>query len=376
MNPEFLRIRAEVDLDAVLYNFNELTKERKDLKAFAVLKADAYGHGAVRLARLLRDRAYGFAVATAEEAIEIRDAGLMNPILILGPVPTESYQDLVRREIRIALFDAERAKVLSAAAKAVGKSAYVHIKVDTGMSRVGLAPNETGLAELMKIAAFPNLILEGLFTHFATMDMPDESHALAQAVRFKGLLNLAEKAGIRFPIVHLSNSAAVLRKKLFPAETAVRLGIALYGVYPSDDVRYPIPLKPVMSLKSRITYVKTIPAGTPVSYGETFVSKRPMRIATISAGYADGIARGLSNTGEVLIRGKRAKILGRVCMDQFMADVTGIPEAQEEDEVVLLGKQGGEEIRIEELSAWSGRFPYEYLTCISKRVPRLYVGGQ
>lgn len=376
MKREYKRIRAEVDLNAVLQNFDALTKERKHCKAFAVLKADGYGHGALRLARLLRTKAYGFAVATADEALELKDHGILNPILILGPVPADYYTDLVQREIRLAVFDAETANDISAAAVSVGKPAFIHIKVDTGMHRIGLTPDEAGIDVLKEIAALPGLSLEGVFTHFATMDMQDESHALTQAVRFRGFLNQAEKAGITFPVVHLSNSASVLRKKLFPVENAVRLGIALYGVYPSQEVNYPIQLIPVMSLKSAVTYVKNVPPKTPISYGETFVTSRNMRIATVSAGYADGIPRSLSNNGEVLIRGKRAKILGRICMDQFMVDVTGIPEAEAGDEVVILGKQGREEITIYELSDRSRRFPYEFLTSISKRVPRLYLGGK
>ncbi len=373
MKAEWSRIRAEVDLDAILYNFNELTKDRKGFRAFSVIKADAYGHGAVTLARLLKDRSFGFAVATADEAIELRDAGIMNTILILGPVSEAYFPDLVRREIRMAVFETETARELSKIAGEIGKPAVIHVKVDTGMSRVGLTPDEEGIAVLKEIASLPGITVEGVFTHFATMDMKDESHALLQAVRFLGFVSFAKKEGIDFRLIHLSNSAAVLRKKTFPNENAIRLGIALYGVYPSDEVEYPVPLHPAMSLKSMITYVKTIPEGTPVSYGETFTSRRPMRIATVSAGYADGIPRSLSNKGEVLICGKRARVLGRICMDQFMVDVTGIPEAKKGDEVVILGKQGNEEITIYELSDLSGRFPYEFLTDITKRVPRVYV---
>ena len=375
MKAEWKRIRAEVDLAAFLHNFNELMKGREGCRAFSVVKADAYGHGAVAVAKLLRDKTFGFAVATADEAIELRDAGIMNTILILGPVPEGYFPDLVRREIRVAVFDPDTAKKLSDTAKEIGKNAVVHVKVDTGMSRVGLTPDEAGVKVLKEIASFPGIEIEGAFTHFATMDMRDDEHALLQAVRFLGFVSFAKKEGVGFSLIHLSNSAAVLRKKKFPNENAVRLGIALYGVYPSDEVEYPALLKPVLSLKSSITYVKTIPEGTPVSYGETFISRRPMRVATVSAGYADGIPRSLSNKGEVLVSGKRSKILGRICMDQFMIDVTGIPEAKAGDEVVILGKQGNEEVSIYELSALSGRFPYEFLTCISKRVPRVYVGN-
>ncbi|MBR5738615.1 MAG: alanine racemase [Lachnospiraceae bacterium] len=374
MNTEWMRIRVEIDLDRVLHNFNELTKDRPDCKAFSVIKADAYGHGAVVLAKLLQDQTFGFAVATADEAIELSDAGLRNPVLILGPVPKVCFPELIERGVRLTVFETETAETVSAVAKELGKPAFVHIKVDTGMSRVGLTPDEAGIEVLKHIRSLPGLVIEGVFTHFATMDMVSDDHAMRQADKFETFVRLAKEDGVEFPVIHLSNSAAILRKKRFPSENAIRLGIALYGVFPSDEVEYPADLQPVMSVISRITYVKTVPAGTAVSYGETFVSDREMQVATVSAGYADGIPRSLSNKAEVLVSGKRAKILGRICMDQFMIDVTGIPEAKPGDEVVILGKQGEEEITIYEQAGLSGRFPYEFLTDISKRVPRVYVG--
>ncbi|MCF0247242.1 MAG: alanine racemase, partial [Synergistes sp.] len=252
------------------------------------------------------------------------------------------------------------------------RAAPIHIAVDTGMSRIGFREPEKFAAILKEIAALPNLTIEGIFTHFARADEDRTEPIINQAALFKDFLRAAEEAGIDVPIRHCSNSAASLRHWDEDSD-AVRLGISLYGVYPSDETKKDAPaLCPAMELKSRIVHLKTVEPGTPVGYGGTFVTERKTRIATIPVGYADGYPRGLSNKGSVIIRGRRAKIIGRICMDQFMADITDIPEVSPFDEATLLGRGGDDFISVEELSELSGRFPYEFLCCIGKRVPRVY----
>ena len=367
------RIYAAVNLDAVLYNLENMKKNiSENTKIIAVLKADGYGHGAVPIAREIQSLPYiwGIAVATVEEGMELRNAGIQKPILILG----YTYEDtIVREDFRPAVFKKSMAQKLSQAAVKAGKPVNIHIKIDTGMTRIGYRDPKTDVPEILEISRLPGIRIEGLFTHFARADETDSAPAYRQLEKYGEFLKKLETAGLSIPLKHCSNSAGIIRIPEANLD-AVRAGVILYGMYPSDEVeKEPVPLKPAMEIKSHIAYIKTVEPGTQVSYGGTYTTQRPTRIATIPVGYADGYARGLSNRGSVLIHGRRAPILGRVCMDQFMVDVTEIPEAKELDEATLLGKDGEDCITMEELGDLSGRFNYEFACCISKRVPRIYI---
>ncbi len=370
------RVKAVISLDAVENNFCEMRKNiAKDTKMIAVVKADAYGHGAVQIAHLIQDYDYiwGFAVATAEEALTLRQAGVTKPILILGIVFDEYYPELVKNHIRPAVCEYEEARKLSAEAAAQGKTVYIHIALDTGMTRIGFADIQESVEEIKKIAALPNLEIEGMFTHFARADEYDRSPAMVQLERYQNFSERVEKAGVKIPLHHCSNSAGIIRMPEANL-SIVRAGITIYGIYPSDQVETDIvKLEPVMELKSHVTYVKDVQPGTPISYGGTFAADRKLRVATIPVGYADGYPRQLSNKGWVLIHGQKAPILGRVCMDQFMVDVTDISEVRKGDEVTLIGKDGNESISMDEMGELSGRFSYEFACDISSRVPRVYI---
>lgn len=370
------RIYAAVNLDAVLYNLENMKKNiNENTKIIAVLKADGYGHGAVPIAREIQSLPYiwGIAVATVEEGMELRNAGIQKPILILGYTYEEDYDTIVREDFRPAVFKKSMAQKLSQAAVKAGKPVNIHIKIDTGMTRIGYRDPQRDVPEILEISRLPGIRIEGLFTHFARADETDPAPAYRQLEKYGEFLKKLEAAGLSIPLKHCSNSAGIIRIPEANLD-AVRAGVILYGMYPSDEVeKEPVPLKPAMEIKSHIAYIKTVEPGTQVSYGGTYTTQRPTRIATIPVGYADGYARGLSNRGSVLIHGRRAPILGRVCMDQFMVDVTEIPEAKELDEATLLGMDGEDCITMEELGDLSGRFNYEFACCISKRVPRIYI---
>ena len=373
---KYSRIRADIDLDAVLYNFENMKANiRPGCKITAVIKADGYGHGSVQIAELMEpfDYMWGFAVAAADEAFRLRRAGIRKPIMLLGYTFDEFYEDLIRENVRICVFDYDTAAKVSDAAFTAKKKAIIHIALDTGMSRIGFRDNDASVAEIVKIAKLPNIEIEGLFTHFARADEVSIDPAVRQLERYNAFAEKVEKAGVDIPIHHVSNSAGIIRLREANKDM-VRAGITVYGLMPSADVETDIvPLKPVMSLVSHISYVKDIEAGDEVSYGGTFKAEKTMRVATIPVGYADGYPRMLSGKGYVLIKGRKAPILGRVCMDQFMVDVTDIEGATRGDEVVLLGKQGDERITAEELGDISGRFNYELVCDISKRVPRNFI---
>ena len=375
---KYSRVFAKIDLGAVRNNFLAMKEKLRDgTKIIAVVKADGYGHGAVPIARMAEpwDFIWGFAAATVEEAVELRLAGIKKPILILGCVFEEDYEKLTAYGIRPTVFQLSAARELSKTAVRTGTSLPVHLAVDTGMSRIGFADTEESVKEIEEMAKLPGLVLEGIFTHFARADEKDKSDAVSQLNRYLRFISLLQEAGISIPLRHCSNSAGILEMPEANMD-AVRAGISMYGIYPSDEMdRNRIRLEPAMELKSHIVYIKEVPAGVPVSYGGTFVTDRPTRIATIPVGYADGYPRSLSSRGCVLIRGKRAPILGRICMDQFMADVTDIL-AEELDEVTLMGRDGEEFLSVDELGALSGRFPYEFVCDVSKRVPRIYVNEQ
>ncbi len=377
MLEKYERVYAAVDLSAALYNMERMHEAvSPQTKMIGVIKTDGYGHGAVPIGRELEKLPYvsGYAVATAEEAFILRRAGLSKPILILGYTFPYSYYELVLQEIRPAVFRKDAVEALDVCAGRLGRKAVVHVKVDTGMSRIGIRPDEEGLVFMEWIAGLAHIEVEGIFTHFARADESDHSAALLQLTKFTAFVEEAERRmGKQIPLKHCSNSAGILT--LPQANLSlVRAGITLYGLSPSGEVtKDMLSLRPILSLKSRLVYVKEIEAGTPVSYGGTFVAKEQMRIATIPVGYGDGYPRGLSGKGSVLVRGKRAPILGRVCMDQFMVDVSDIPDASEGDVVTLIGVDGGEEITMEELGELSGRFNYELACCLGKRIPRVYV---
>ena len=373
---KFERVKAVVSLDAIAHNFEEMKKNIADgTKIVAVIKADGYGHGAEAIARLIEGYEYiwGFAAATAEEAIQLKDAGVKKPVLILGLVFEEYFQELIQKEVRMTVCDYDMAKALSEEAVRQGRQVHIHIGLDTGMSRIGFADKPESVEEIKRIAALSNIEIEGMFTHFARADETDKSPAEDQLKRYLAFVELLEKAGVQIPLKHCSNSAGIIRMPEANLNM-VRAGITIYGIYPSAEVeRDIVKLLPAMELKSHVAFVKNLPAGTAISYGGTFASETDLRVATIPVGYADGYPRTLSNKGWVLIHGQKAPILGRICMDQFMVDVTHIADVKHGDEVTLIGKDGDECIHIDELGDLSGRFSYEFACDISKRVPRVYI---
>ena len=374
------RIQADIDLDAFRFNLDSIKKNiNENTQIITVLKADGYGHGAVPLAKEAEkeERVWGIAVATVEEALELRRGGIKKPLLILGYTYQEDYDLIAEEELRPTVFKLSMAQELSQAALRKNKTIKIHIKIDTGMSRIGYRDLEKSVPEILEISRLPGLEIEGLFTHFARADEREKAPAYQQLEKYQAFQKALKEAGLKIPLCHCSNSAGIIRIPEANMD-AVRAGIILYGLYPSEEVeKEPVPLKPLMTLKSHIAYIKTLEPGVQISYGGTYTTQKETRVATIPVGYADGYARSLSNKGWVLIRGKKAPILGRVCMDQFMVDVTDIPEARELDEVILLGKSQDQQITMEELGELSGRFNYEFACCISKRVPRIYFkGGQ
>ena len=374
----YSRTYVTVDLDAIAYNFESMRKNiREGTQMIAVIKADAYGHGAVTVGRFLETFPYiwGFATATAEEALELRDAGIQKPILVLGYVFEDHYEELIDREVRMPVFDLETAEKIADYAEQLHKKAKIHIALDTGMNRIGFKDTQKSAAVICKISQMESLQIEGMFTHFARADETDKIYADRQFRRYMDFHRQLQDWGVSIPVCHCSNSAGIIDMPYANLDV-VRAGITIYGIYPSDEVqKEKVPLKPVMSWKSGVAFVKEVEAGEQISYGGTFVTPKKMKIATIPTGYADGYPRMLSGKASVLIHGKRAQILGRVCMDQFMADVTDIPDVSRGDEVTLLGRDQEEEITVEELSDLCGRFPYEFVCCVSKRVPRVYLGG-
>lgn len=372
----FDRVRAEISLDAIAHNFEEMHNNlTPGTKMTAVIKADGYGHGAVPIAHLVEnyDYIWGFATATPEEALELRENNITKPILILGLVFEEYFPEMVAYDIRPAVCTFEMAKGLSDEALKQNKTIRIHLALDTGMTRIGFADKDESIEIIKKIAALPNLEIEGMFTHFARADEFDKTPAVVQMNRYKAFAEKLENAGIQIPIKHCSNSAGIIRMQEANM-SMVRAGITIYGIYPSNEVeRDIIKLQPAMELKAHVSYVKTIAPGAAISYGGTFVAKETMRVATIPVGYADGYPRQLSNKGWVLIHGQKAPILGRVCMDQFMVDVTGIENVEHGTPVTLLGQDGDAFISIEEFGDMSGRFSYEFACDIGKRVPRVYI---
>lgn len=374
---QYARGYVTVDLDAIVSNMHHMKANlAEQTKMMGVIKTDGYGHGAVPIARQLEklDFVFGYAVATPEEAQLLRRAGMKKPILILGYTFPYGYEKLVEEQVRPAVFRYDALQQLGETAEKLGKSLPIHIKVDTGMNRIGIRPDEAGLAFVKKALETPGIVVEGIFTHFARADEADKTAANQQLDKFKNFCEeIREKLGVRIPIQHCSNSAGIVEMKDANMDM-VRAGITLYGLWPSDEVRQDIvELTPALSWYTHISYIKTVEPGNAVSYGGTFTVEKPMRIATIPVGYGDGYPRGLSGKGYVLLNGKKAPILGRVCMDQFMVDVTEIPEAEEGELVTLLGWDGEEHLSMETLGELSGRFNYELACDIGKRMPRVYL---
>jgi len=367
----YSRVMARVDLDAVRENVQNIRNGlTPGTKTCAVIKADGYGHGAIPIARRLKDLVDFFAVATIDEALNLRLHNVKLPILILGLVHQSNTISAIRNDIRLTVSDTDYAEKIAEHARYIGKPVRVHIKIDTGMSRIGFAPDERSIDEIEKICRTEGIKAEGIFTHFYNADSGDLTSTYDQFEKFRWVIDELEKRGITFSIRHCSNSAAAT---LMPEANMdmVRLGISIYGLYPSEYV-HQITLKPAMSIISHISMVKEIEPGTSVGYGATFTAERRTAVATVPVGYADGYFRSLSNKGYVLIHGQKAPIIGRICMDQFMVDVTDIAEVRNDDEVVLIGKSGEKEITMEELSELAGSFNYEFACDVGKRVPRVY----
>lgn len=384
MEPFLKRTWAQVDLDALDHNMEEIRRAIDPrAKLMCVIKADGYGHGAVPLAR--ESEAMGadwFAVSNLEEAQELREAGIQRPILILGFTPDSDAGLLAQMDISQAILSESYGRQLSAYAQEAGVRVKVHIAVDTGMTRIGLnAQNEAQALEAagaaQRIAALPGLVLEGLFTHFAVADEAGDGEAYTkrQYECFRLVADTLRDRGVPVPLCHCSNSAGILD---YPEMNfnLVRAGIILYGLEPSSKVRRPLNLKPLMELKSVVSMVKTVEPGVDVSYGRTYTTQGETKIATVPIGYADGYPRALSNLGEMLVRGKRARIIGRVCMDQLMLDVTHIPGVEEGDVVTVFGRDGGAFLPVEEVSSLDQTINYETVCQLTKRVPRIYRGGR
>ena len=370
------RVFARVDLDAISFNMEQMRQRvGEDAKILAVIKMDGYGHGASPIAKMFEERDYiwGYATASIEEAVLLRKAEIKKPILVLGCVFPEQYEEMICEDIRAAVYTKEMAQAMSQTAVKLGRTAHFHIKIDTGMGRLGFFPDEESVSVIKEISLLPNIELEGMFTHFARADETDKEYTLEQHRRFTWMKDAMEREGISISYYHCDNSAGIID---FPdmRHDLVRAGISTYGMFPSDEVSHDaISLKPALELRSHVTFVKEIQPGMTVSYGGTFKAEHPMKVATIPVGYGDGYPRGLSNKADVLIHGKRARILGRVCMDQFMVDVTDIPDVKFMDEVILVGYDGDEHISVEELSQICGRFNYEFVCCLGRRIPRVYI---
>ena len=367
-------VYAEIDLGAIAYNLGEVRRlVGPGVGIMAVVKANAYGHGLVEVARrAVTSGATWLGVARVGEGGEIRQAGIDAPVLVLGYTPPEQYPEILALDLAQAVYDLELARALSDTAQKAQRTVRVHLKIDTGMGRLGFPANGAGLEAALRVASLPRLEVEGIFTHFATADEANKSYAREQLERFHAALAALRRAGLETPLVHAANSAAVidLPESHF---NLVRPGIMIYGLYPSHEVQTQrVDLHPAMTLKARVAFVKKVPGGFPVSYGCTHVTPRPTTLATVPVGYADGYFRVLSNRAEVLIHGRRCRVVGTVCMDQIIVDVGGVADVAVGDEVVLFGRQGDALLPVDEVAAVAGTINYEIVCAVSARVPRVY----
>jgi len=365
---------ADIDLAAISHNVHEIRRiTSSSAKVMAVVKANAYGHGAVEVSRTaLASGADWLGVARTAEGTALRESGIEAPILILGYIPPEQSAEVVRSRLSQAVYTREMALSLAGAAAAEGVKAKIHCKVDTGMGRIGWAVGPGSEREILELARNPHLEVEGIFTHFAAADAADKKFTLEQYARFMEMITELRKNGLEIPLRHAANSAAIMEMPETHFDL-VRAGIIVYGLYPSAEVDHgTIKLRPAMSLKAKVAHVKNVPAGFKVSYGCTYTTQAPTVIATLPLGYADGYARLLSSRGEALLKGRRAPVVGRVCMDQVMVDVGHIPGVKAGDEAVLWGRQGEQEVSADEVAAKIGTINYEVVCMVSYRVPRIY----
>ncbi|MFV0364455.1 MAG: alanine racemase [Suipraeoptans sp.] len=373
---KYSRVVARINLDAIEYNMDAMNSHtNSDTKMLNVIKADGYGHGAVQIAHMMKDKEYlwGFAVATLDEAVVLRESGITNSILVLGCVFPDQFEDMFKYDISMTVYNKELFEPAAELAKSMNKKLKIHIKLDTGMGRLGFPPNDNSIEEIKEICNMDCVVNEGMFTHFAKADEIDKSYTENQLQKFEYMIKSLKNNDVLFSHYHASNSAGIIDIRDANYDL-VRTGISCYGLYPSNEVDHEtIRLQPAMELISHIVSLKEFHKGQAISYGGTFVAEHDIKVATIPVGYADGYPRSLSNKGYVLIRGKKARILGRVCMDQFMVDVTEIPETVIFDKVVLVGKSEDETLPVEVLSEISDRFNYEFVCDISKRVPREYI---
>ncbi len=369
----YLRVHAKIDLDAIYNNIQAVRQKiGEDVSLFAVIKADAYGHGAVPVGLHIQDLVDGYAVAIVEEGVELRKSGIQKNIIILGYTDPTQYAAILRYGMEQTVYAYDMAKRLSDLAVAMGSIAKIHIKLDTGMGRLGFLPNEQSIEAIKDISRLPNICIEGLYTHFAKADMEDREYTDNQLNTFISFAKQLEAAGVPIHVKHAANSAAIMD---YPESyfDQVRCGIVTYGLYPSKEIEQQhLNITPAMELKTHIVAVKEVPEGTSIGYGGTYVTKGVRRIATIPVGYGDGYPRSLSNKGRVLIRGQSAPIVGRICMDQFMVDITDILDAREGDTVVLVGKDGDAILPVEEVADIAGSFNYEFCCNIGRRIPRVY----
>ncbi|MBR0410733.1 MAG: alanine racemase [Eubacterium sp.] len=371
---EYLRTWCDVDLKAIRQNMQNIRqKAGEGIKVMAVIKADGYGHGAIPIAHHIEDITDYFGVATIEEAVELRRSQITLPILVLGYNSPSLYDLNLRYDVDQTIYSLETAREMSKAARRAGKTAAIHIALDTGMTRIGLSPDKKGLEIVKEIADLPGIKLQGLFTHFSCADMTNKAYTFEQMKRYDHFVDLLSRENIEIPVKHICNSAGIMEFDHHRYDM-VRAGIILYGLLPSDEVDVnSIALEPALAWRSRVVNIMEPELNRGISYGATYVTDHPCRVATVSIGYADGYPRSLSGKGMVLIRGRRAPILGRVCMDQMMVDITGIPDVEMEDIVTLAGTDGDERISVEEISGLAGSFNYEFVCDISKRVPRKYM---
>ncbi|MBO5388978.1 MAG: alanine racemase [Lachnospiraceae bacterium] len=366
------RIYARINMDNLRFNIKKMKSMIKsDMKVLAVVKADAYGHGAVGVALRIRDLADYYGVATIDEAVELRQAGITEPILIIGYTDSEDFPKLMEYNITQAVYDVAECKKLSDVAVDAGVKVKVHLKVDTGMGRIGFSADAFGVEEALKLKDMPGLDIEGIFTHYAKADELDKSYSHVQKEKFLSFIDGLEAGGVSFAVKHIDNSAGTMEMDDNEFDM-VRLGIVTYGLYPSDEVDKSVEIRPVMSLISHISHIKTVEKGTSISYGGTYVADETRRIATVTVGYADGYPRAQSNLGRVIVRGQYAPIVGRVCMDQMMIDVTDIPDVSIKDEVILIGGTDDKYISVEEVAKYANSFNYELVCHIGRRVPHIY----
>lgn len=368
------RVYAKINLDNIKKNIQTVREKFGDKVAImGIVKANAYGHGAVPVAKALVEAgSSALGVAAIDEAVELREGGIVEPILILGQIFRQDYQTAIENDITCTVIDVVTAQGLSQKAKELGKIARVHIKIDTGMGRIGFQPDEKGENEIKSVFDLPSLSVEGAFTHFANADTADKTSANTQKQKFLNFTDKLISEGYKFPVRHMYNSASAMELDGYAGEM-VRCGIMLYGLYPSNEMNRDYKLYPALEFKSSVSFVKSVKKGFTVSYGSTYVTEKDMKIATVPAGYGDGYPRYLSNKGEVLIHGTRCKIIGRVCMDQFMVDVSHLDNVQIADEVTLVGTDGNETITVEDVSDKESRFNYEFCCLITPRVPRIYI---